>query len=537
VRRLVQDDLFIVAFLLYSALFIYRTSFVVGGERYFSLFDDAMVSMRYARNFAHGYGLVWNPGGARVEGYTNPLWVLYMSLVHLLPIAASKVSLAVQVTAAVLLALNLVFVRRIALALSNGSRAVAFGALALTASYLPINNWSLQGMEVSVLVVLITVCLWLAIRGIDTARFDGRLYVLLGIGMLVRPDGAVPLAAFLAFMLIADRRHRRRHLLWGVVALAIAGGVQTLFRLGYYGSVLPNTYYLKMTGVPMWLRMSRGAYVLLQFVWRANPLWFALAFAAAVLGRDRRVRLLLWVFVAQAAYSVYVGGDAWEYWGGSNRYISIAMPAFFIVLSCALHDLTIAFAGTVRASRPRPAAGPDAATAWMFTALVAYAVFNMNSISGIGAWSEALLIRPPLHSGNGEENQQDVEEALLLRTATTGDARVAVVRAGTIPYFSDRYSIDLLGKNDPHVARGPAHVRSGLRHVLDFRPGHMKFDFAYSIGVERPDVVVQLRDRVEEALPLLGDYTAVLLNRDCAYVRGGSARVERRRLPSDRCAR
>ena len=138
-RRLVQDDLFIVAFLLYSALFIYRTSFVVGGERYFSLFDDAMVSMRYARNFAHGYGLVWNPGGARVEGYTNPLWVLYMSLVHLLPIAASKVSLAVQVTAAVLLALNLVFVRRIALALSNGSRAVAFGALALTASYLPIN--------------------------------------------------------------------------------------------------------------------------------------------------------------------------------------------------------------------------------------------------------------------------------------------------------------------------------------------------------------------------------------------------------------
>lgn len=33
-------------FLLYAGLFIYRTSFVVAGERYFSLFDDAMVSMR-----------------------------------------------------------------------------------------------------------------------------------------------------------------------------------------------------------------------------------------------------------------------------------------------------------------------------------------------------------------------------------------------------------------------------------------------------------------------------------------------------------
>jgi len=39
-------------FLAYALLFIYRTSFVVAGRRYFSLFDDAMVSMRYARNVA-----------------------------------------------------------------------------------------------------------------------------------------------------------------------------------------------------------------------------------------------------------------------------------------------------------------------------------------------------------------------------------------------------------------------------------------------------------------------------------------------------
>src|SRR5512144_3190412 len=84
------------AFLVYAGIFIYRTSFLIGGERHFSLFDDAMVSMRYARNFAHGYGLIWNPGGERVEGYTNLLWVLYMAAVHLLPLAPSKTSLVVQ---------------------------------------------------------------------------------------------------------------------------------------------------------------------------------------------------------------------------------------------------------------------------------------------------------------------------------------------------------------------------------------------------------------------------------------------------------
>src|SRR5436305_1204757 len=82
--------LIVVGFVVYAGLFIYRTSFVVRGERYFSLFDDAMISMRYARNLAHGYGLVWNPGGERVEGFTNPLWVVYMAAIHVLPLASSK---------------------------------------------------------------------------------------------------------------------------------------------------------------------------------------------------------------------------------------------------------------------------------------------------------------------------------------------------------------------------------------------------------------------------------------------------------------
>ena len=76
----------------YTALFIYRASFVIDGQRYFSLLDDSMISMRYARNLAQGYGLVWNPGGPRVEGYTNPLWTVYMSLFHLLLVDPSKVS-------------------------------------------------------------------------------------------------------------------------------------------------------------------------------------------------------------------------------------------------------------------------------------------------------------------------------------------------------------------------------------------------------------------------------------------------------------
>src|SRR5512143_3700324 len=69
-----------VIYAVWAGLFIYRSSYVgIDGQRYFGLFDDAMISMRYAWNFAHGLGLVWN-AGQRVEGYSNLLMTLVMTV-------------------------------------------------------------------------------------------------------------------------------------------------------------------------------------------------------------------------------------------------------------------------------------------------------------------------------------------------------------------------------------------------------------------------------------------------------------------------
>ena len=40
-----------IALAAWSGWLIYRSSFEVAGTRYFSLFDDAMISMVYAKNF------------------------------------------------------------------------------------------------------------------------------------------------------------------------------------------------------------------------------------------------------------------------------------------------------------------------------------------------------------------------------------------------------------------------------------------------------------------------------------------------------
>ncbi|MFQ5608360.1 MAG: hypothetical protein ACE5GA_10465, partial [Candidatus Zixiibacteriota bacterium] len=54
--------------------------------------DDAFISFRYAKNLADGLGLVFN-AGEYVEGYTNFLWTLIMTLglrANIDPVALSE---------------------------------------------------------------------------------------------------------------------------------------------------------------------------------------------------------------------------------------------------------------------------------------------------------------------------------------------------------------------------------------------------------------------------------------------------------------
>jgi hypothetical protein len=88
-----------------------------------------------------------------------------------------------------------------------------------------------------------------------------------------------------------------------------------------------------------------------------------------------------------------------------------------------------------------------------------------------------------------EGNKEYLRLVQAITQFTTPNARLAVVSAGSIPYFSERPSIDLLGKNERTIAHQPNHFPSSVK---DIRPGHMKWDYDYSIGQLRPDVVVQL---------------------------------------------
>src|SRR4030081_52180 len=102
-RRRLKDALPFGLASVFYVVFIARGAFRVSGKLHFSLFDDAMISMTYARNLAHGHGLVWNAGHAPVEGYTNFLWTVWMAGIHLLGLPDRLTSVPVIITGLALL--------------------------------------------------------------------------------------------------------------------------------------------------------------------------------------------------------------------------------------------------------------------------------------------------------------------------------------------------------------------------------------------------------------------------------------------------
>ncbi len=112
-----------------------------------------------------------------------------------------------------------------------------------------------------------------------------------------------------------------------IVAFFLAA--QSLFRIAYYGDILPNTYYLKLTGYPVIPRLARGLFMAILFLFPLVP--FMLLMPRLFRDARREVALLAIPLFGQLLYSVYVGGDAWEWWGGCNRYVAVAMPLFMIL--------------------------------------------------------------------------------------------------------------------------------------------------------------------------------------------------------------
>ena len=456
----------------YGIFFIFKTSFLLGNERIFCLFDDAMISMRYADSLAHGNGFVWNVF-QKVEGITNPLWACLMALFHFFPLSAFKTSLPVQLSGLLLILMNGVLAFHLASLFKAESLFVKSGAFLLTVFYYPFIYWTLGGMETGAVTLCVLAAYALTLKSFDRKKFDPLPYWILGLGTLIRFDVLIPLLSLALSNLLTDGSFRKRHLTTSVLVLILFLGGQTLARYFYYGELLPNTYYLKVTGVSMGLRLSRGFYVLYRFILDFNVLLFFITLFWLFKKGGKKGHLGLFLIFGQLVYSVYVGADAWER-GDANRYILPVMPVLFT-------GLIFFFIHLIEKLRGYGNLRILLKLLTLTTLLARLNAYNPEALK------EFLFLAPPYET---QENKTQTEYALLIDMITRPEARVGVSRAGVLPYFLKRGCIDFLGKSEKKIARLPAHLFSEATDPLHrFFPGHMKWDYEYAIGTLKPDVI------------------------------------------------
>jgi arabinofuranosyltransferase len=497
--------------LLFYALFIYRTAFPVGNKAYFTLVDDAMISMRYARNFSNGFGLVWNVGQPAVEGFTNLGWTLYLALLHCFPVPESKISLLVMMTSAFLLSGTAFLSFKISKVIAPRSEIAPLVAATITAFYFPLVFWSLRGMEVALVTFLIYASVLLAIHPAKPTATRRALPIglLLLLAILVRFDAILQVTLLLAYILYEQVLKRRANFVHisPILLFYLAGTIGVLlFQYRYYGFIFPNTFYHKLEGVTLLERVFVGLQVFVEYASRDFLAPLFIFFAGLLLFHDLRKKecfLLLALFVVQCLYSIFIGGDYAEPLNApevdaANRFITQGMPSVIVLFAVAIdrfaHSFESLYAKTIRGIR-------------MSEILVTGISLASLIIMSGEPWFKWGLYNAPLLDSDIWRTRLGV----LIKNNTGNDVVIAAHAAGQIPYYANRQTIDLLGLSDPIIARGSP--------ATSFQPGHNKWNYVYSISMLKPDLIADngwflsdfLADKPEYARLING----IWIRRDC----------------------
>ncbi|HYP38918.1 MAG TPA: hypothetical protein VEX13_01030 [Chloroflexia bacterium] len=441
--------------------------------------DDSYIFLRYARNFADGYGLVFNPG-ERVEGYTSPLWQFCLGMLawlHVDLVAACTLLSAVFGLATMLL---LLYAGRGWV--SPGRYLLLIIPCLFLVTSPAFQYWAWSGMDTLNFTFFFFATFVIFLRevtGKRTLYWSGICFTLGALGRLDilallpvyicaiflfnKGQGELPLGKLVSFLLPMSLL--ALHFLW---------------RYSYYDSWLPNTFYAKV-GVPFTNLLQKGLTSGLEFV--QSHLLYVLACPMALLLAARlrrefvgRVGFALIIVVTWAGYVTAVGGDHFAMY----RFFAPVLPILALLFVAAV-DLAIDHFRLVQAGRVAAAA----VLIGVVVVVSNYAIYER--FGGVKAREEVALARR--WTGVG----------LWLKQNVPPQSTIASMVVGAIPYYSELKTFDLLGLTDKEVARGG-------KVYLDAVVGHQKYNTDYILE-QRPDYIVFASSGVytEPSDPLVRD--------------------------------
>jgi arabinofuranosyltransferase len=317
--------------------------------------DDGLIAARTVREILAGNGPVFNPG-ERVEANTSALWTWLIA--GLGWISRADVYTVMMYTGLFLAPLGLLFAllgaRNLHKRNAPGRRLVPLGAL-VVAALPPFWDFATSGLEEPLIFCWLGLCWWLLcdITPETTGRRAYATAFVLGLGWLVRPDMALGTLCFLVGFWFALRPTPRRAVTLSATAAALPLAYE-LFRMGYYGLLVPNTALVKEASA---IHFGTGLayfrnYEAPYYLWVPALLLLAAVSAAVGWRRfDRRGTAVVTTVAASALlmtlYVVAIGGDF--------MHARMLLPGTFLLL-CPICAVPLPPRTTLRRLAPTSAA-------------------------------------------------------------------------------------------------------------------------------------------------------------------------------------
>ncbi len=239
--------------------------------------DDGLIVLRTVRNLLAGNGPVFNQG-ERVEANTSTAWTYLMYAGSWVggPLRMEYVALALALVLSLLgMALLMLGTGRLYAPSLRGRKAIMLPAGALVYIALPpARDFATSGLESGLILAYLGLLWWMMVcwsqplrNRSDSRAFIGALAFVAGFSVLVRPELALVGGLALIMMLIAARTWRNRMLI--VVAGGFLPVAYEIFRMGYYGLLVPGTALAKDAAGDKW---SQGMIYLANFA-QPYALW------------------------------------------------------------------------------------------------------------------------------------------------------------------------------------------------------------------------------------------------------------------------
>jgi hypothetical protein len=367
--------------------------------------DDALIYLRYIKNYHDGFGLVYNPG-ERFNGLTSPLFTFISLAVSFL---SSNFQGYTIVISAVFLACASILGGKI---ISKGKWEALFTSVVIGSfGYF----YSTFGMETPLLLLLIALSLYLY-------KADSEYFIVaLALLIITRSEGVFLAVVMALDYLIKNRRLPNIKILAFSIVIVL---LPFIFNYFYYGELLPATASAKIGQGKSGLwdeccGFLHNAYLLIDTFFSDNKisvLFFLIssAYGVYISLKDRMTVVILFFLVVLLCF--YVGlnipGYHWYY-----------APFVYLLLIFACHGI------------------------WSLSAnLLSKGLFNYRTLAFsvlCGATIFAITKVVSFNEKGGLEEYAWIGRWVENNTAP--NASIAMVEIGAVGWYSNRKIIDILG--------------------------------------------------------------------------------------------